>query len=122
MKTKHYRGLWRIQEKAPGDNRLRKGSPDEKLPSTSTVVQGPTVPAGIDLSHDEELIELTSRLTNIVNLSSEDIRAMPPIRLWKIINTTTLQTLCIVISLSGDLKRDRIKGVTLPLYTHRSKL
>lgn len=68
-------------------------------------------------------IELTNRLRNIVNARSPDIRDIPPDKARQLIESLISPGACFVISLSGDLRRDRIKGMTLPLYDiHGSKV
>ena len=115
---RQYRGLWRVQEK---DKRPPKAWPANEFARKSTAVRGTnvTVPAGNNPSHNEESSEQTNRLGEMFNISSRDTRDISPDKAWALIKSTSSHEKCIVILLSGDLKRDRIDGMTLPLYyTH----
>lgn len=48
--------------------------------------------------------------------STEEVRDLSADQTWRLIETSAASGDRIVITLSGDLKRERIEGATLPLY------
>ena len=113
---KYYQGLWRVQEISSGDKTSRKEWPENKFPPKAIATQNNPPQEGGS-------IVLTNRLRNIINARSPDIRDISPDKASKLIESLSSPGECVVVSLSGDLKTDRIEGMTLPLYyTHRSKV
>ena len=114
----HHRGLWRIQEKASNDNQSRETLPQNNLAVVHRMNQD--IATGNNTSHDEDSNTQTAQLGRIVNI---DVRDLSPDNTWKLIEPMSASVKRVVICLKGDLKRDRIGGMTLPLYyTHKSKL
>jgi hypothetical protein len=106
----HHRGLWRIQEKASNDSQSR-----EMLPQNNLAVHrmNQDIATGNNTSHDEDSNTQTGQLGRIVNI---DVRNLSPDDTWELIEPMSASVKRVVICLKGDLKRDRIGGMTLPLY------
>ena len=110
-----YRGLWRIQSKATDDKESRK----ILLQNNSTAFRRTNQAIAIrnNTSLDEDSNTQTGQLGRIVNTSVPDIS---PDHAWELIKPMSSSVKRVVMCLKGDLKRDRIGGITVPLYcAHR---
>lgn len=69
-----------------------------------------------DSDHSNEINMYNLRQIIFGDTSTEEVQDLLPDKTWRLIETLAASGDRIVVSFSGDLKRERIGGATLPLY------
>jgi hypothetical protein len=67
-----------------------------------------------DRSKETKMYDL--RRINFGAMSEEEVQDLSTDQTWSLVETSTVSGDRIVVSISGNLKRERIRGAILPLY------